>query len=78
MLYADKLSLPDAKLWELKHIKKWDLVFCLYPRTCTISKKLIWFKYCYKGIWLITGPGDPIKETYYIDKHEFILYKLKE
>ena len=78
MLYADKLGLPEAKLWGFKRIKDWKLVFCLYPRTCVFSKKLIWFKYCYKGSLMIAGPGDPIIEIYYVDKHEFILHKLKE
>lgn len=58
------------------HCLGWQLKLSLWPRQCYYTEKRIWFKYAYKGVAMWTGPGDPVYETRWIDRKEFIIQKL--
>ena len=59
------------------HCRGWQLKFCLWPRKCYYTQKNIWLKKAYKGTAMWTGPGDPVFEHRWVDKHEFLIKKLK-
>ena len=63
--------------WGLCRIDNWNLSFCLIPKQCFITNKWIWLKKCYKGTLVITGPGLPVVDNYYLDKSTFIFWNLK-
>lgn len=54
-----------------------QLLFSLWPRKCYYSNKSLWLKqaYCITAMW--TGPGEPVFENRWIDKHEFLIKQLK-
>ena len=56
----------------------WKQHFCLWPRRCISTQQLLWFTMCYQGLRIITGPGEPVEEVYYMHQDEFILWKLKQ
>ena len=68
---------PRAQEWGLFQVNNWHLHFCLWPRTCYLSGKRLWFKKCYRGWRFITGPGTPVFDGYYIEKSEFIFWNLR-
>lgn len=49
----------------------------LWPRRDALSNKLLWLKPAMKGVRIITGPGTPVVETYWVDPEEYLMYKLK-
>ena len=67
---------PRSQNWGLNRIRNWKLHFCLWPRTCFLTRKRLWLTKCYTGMRLISGPGNPIEDIYYIDKNEFIIWNL--
>lgn len=68
---------PPHDDWGLNKVINWRLKLCWLPKTCFLSNKKLWGKRAYCGIRMITGPGTPIFEYYWIDRDEFILWKLK-
>jgi hypothetical protein len=63
--------------WGLNRITGWKLKRCWLPQRCFLTGKKLWSKQAYYGVNVITGPGDPITEPYWVDKHEFILWQIK-
>jgi len=63
--------------WGLGRIRNWKLVLCILPKICFLTGRRLWGKRCYKGTRMITGPGEPVIENYYIDKFEFLIWQLK-
>lgn len=55
----------------------WVMSFCWLPRRCSLSNKLQWLKYAYKGTAMWTGPGTPVYEYMWHDKAEHLIWKLK-
>jgi hypothetical protein len=55
----------------------WQLKFALWPQHCVRSNRLIWLRRAYRGTRVITGPGTPVIEHYWIDRDEFIIWNLK-
>lgn len=55
----------------------WELVFTLWPRSCSQSGKHIWLEWCYKGTVMITGPGDPVFLYRWIRSNEYLLAQIK-
>ncbi len=55
----------------------WYYKFAWWPCRCEISKKRIWLKRAYKGIRMITGPGDPVFIIKWLTKEEFLFQRLK-
>lgn len=58
------------------------LRFCVLPHTCAISKKRMWFKTAYKiqeKYYSVDycNPEHKITYTWWVDKHEYIIAKLK-
>lgn len=49
----------------------------LRPRKCFLSGKDIWFKKCVVVTSMVTGPGDPLFETYWCDAKEFFLNEFR-
>jgi hypothetical protein len=55
----------------------WELSFCLWPKRCYYSKKLLWLELTYKGTAMITGPGEPLFYYRWVDRNEYLLQKIK-
>lgn len=55
----------------------WYEKFAVFPKTCTVTGKQIWFRKGMKGVRMITGPGDPVFIYQWIDKKQFLLEKVK-
>lgn len=66
----------DYYNWLLGRVQQWDLKFSLLPRRCFLSNKWVWMRKAYKGVYYITGPGEPVTFTYWIEKDELLLWKL--
>lgn len=77
MLSLAKLIGDSPDMWGLKKISKWELQFNFLPKRCFLSNKLLWLTYSYKGTYMLTGPGDPFFDDYYIEKSEFIFWNLR-
>lgn len=63
--------------WGLNRAKFWQLKICWLPKTCYLSGRLLWGQRAYHGERWITGPGEPVVEHYWIERDEFLLWKLK-
>jgi hypothetical protein len=66
--------------WEdlgLHKAQGWKLKLCWRPQTCFLTSKQLWGQKAYHGVRIITGPGDPVFEHYWVEKDEFLLSKLK-
>ena len=55
----------------------WRLRFSLWPRRCYYTGKLLWFTLSYKGTAMITGPGEPVFEHRWCERHEYLFLKIK-
>jgi len=55
---------------------QWQLVFSFLPRRCELTRRRMWFEWCYRGFTFITGPGDPVAEYVYLCKDSFIIESL--
>jgi len=64
--------------WSLKQVRNWQLKFCWAPNRCALSGIFLWGRWAYRGIRLITGPGTPVEDVYWIDKNEFTIWQLKK
>jgi hypothetical protein len=73
--WQSQVSLSDD--WGLQKAQDWRLKLCWSPKKCYLSGKDLWGKRAYHGIRTITGPGDPVYEDYWIDRMEFLIWKLK-
>lgn len=76
-MYSDVQQSPLSDDWGLKRAGNWRLQICWLPRKCFISEKPLWGKLAYHGERLITGPGEPVVEHYWLDRNEFIIWNLK-
>lgn len=65
--------------WGLNKAQNWKLKLCwTRPRDCFLTGKPLWGKLAYHGVRVITGPGEPVYEDYWIDRNEFIIWNLKK
>lgn len=53
------------------------LIWCLMPRRCHSTGKLLWLTSAYRTERIWTGPGEPISEYRWYSKNEFLILKLK-
>lgn len=67
----------EYDVWELNRVGQWKLMFSWIPRKCYLSNKQLFAKFAYKGTRIITGPGLPEIEHYWLDKTEFLIWNLK-
>lgn len=56
----------------------WELKLVLWPKQCYITGKKMWLEYAYRGTSVLTGPGDPIIDYRWHDKHEHLIWLLKQ
>jgi hypothetical protein len=68
---------PPSQDWGLIRVTGWELHFCMYPRKCFLTGKLLWLKKCYKGTYSISGWDGPLDTDYYVEKTEFIFWNLR-
>lgn len=68
---------PRSDDWGLNRVNDWKLSLCWVPKDCFLTGQALWGRRAYHGTRLITGPGAPILDHYWIDKTEFIIWKLK-
>ena len=75
---VDKVSQsPLSEDWGLRKAQGWRLKLCWLPKKCYLTGKDLWGKQAYYGERWITGPGEPVMEPYWIDRGEFIIWRLK-
>jgi hypothetical protein len=55
----------------------WKLEFSFLPRRCFYTGKYLWFKRAYLGISMLTGPGEPIFEYRWCERHKYLFLKIK-
>ncbi len=55
----------------------WELTFSFIPRRCFYTGKYLWLKLAYKGTSMVTGPGDPVFEYRWCEKHQYLFLKIK-
>jgi hypothetical protein len=63
--------------WHFYKRAEWKLKFVFFPKKCDLSKKFIWLSFAYRGQSVYTGPGEPITETRWISKKDFLFAKIK-
>lgn len=68
---------PPSEDWGLQRAVGWRLKLCWLPKQCYLTGKKLWGRYAYYGERWITGPGEPVMESYWIEKHQFLLWTLK-
>jgi len=68
---------PRCDDWGLNRVADWKLTRCWFPRECFLTGNRLWGTHAYHGTRLITGPGEPIVDHYWVGKDEFILWKLQ-
>ena len=68
---------PRSEDYGLNRTQRWDLKLCWLPKKCFISGTLLWGKWAYHGTRWIHGPGEPVEQIYWVDKHEFLIWQLK-
>ena len=54
-----------------------ELKWCVWPRRCHVSGKLLWFTQAYHAMYVITCPGDPAVWTRWYSNKEMLILKLK-
>jgi hypothetical protein len=71
----------DSIMWDNDLFKRrcigWQLKYSLIPRKCYYTGKSIWFKLAYQGTAMITGPGEPVFETRWCDREQYLFLKIK-
>jgi hypothetical protein len=67
-------SLSDD--YGLNKARGWKLKLCWLPKKCFLSSKVLWGKNAYHAQRIITGPGDPVIEDYWLEKFEFMKWQL--
>ena len=68
---------PRHEDWGLNKVVDWKLKRCWVPQECFLTGQRLWGKQAYHGTRIITGPGTPVIDHYYVERDEFILWKLK-
>lgn len=56
----------------------WALKFIWFPKTCGITRRMLWLEWAYEGVAVWTGPGEPVYEYRWHDKFEHLIWELKE
>ena len=56
---------------------KFEYVFCAWPRRCYTTGQWLFMETAMRGRRIITGPGEPVIEDRWYNKHEAIIKMLK-
>lgn len=71
----------DSVMWDDDLFNRrcigWGLKFSFIPRRCHYTGKNLWFEWAYKGTSMITGPGEPVFEHRWCQKHQYLFLKIK-
>lgn len=71
----------DTLMWNNETFNRrcigWKLKFCLLPKRCFYTGKYLWFTHAYLGTSMITGPGQPLFEYRWCERHEYLFLKIK-
>lgn len=78
MLDHDTTQATIYKNWSLNLVRDWQLKFCWIPNRCALSGIDLWGRRAYRGTRIISGPGEPVFEVYWIDQNEFVMWQLKK
>lgn len=70
--------MPLDSLFMRSKYLSWEEKFCFLPHRCSLSNRLLWFTKAMKATMTITGPGEPVQLTYWQDKNEHLLWKIKQ
>jgi len=57
---------------------QWEERFCLLPHSCNLTNKILWLTTAMYGVKIITGPGEPLRITYWQGLEEHLMWKLKQ
>lgn len=68
---------PPEDDWGLNRVSDWSLKFCWLPKECFLTGKRLWGVDAYHGTRIITGPGEPVIDHFWVERNEFIIWKLK-
>lgn len=68
---------PPSEDWGLSRASHWKLKFCWLPKKCFLTDKSLWGRLAYHGERWITGPGEPVVKHYWVNRDEFIIWRLK-
>lgn len=67
---------PRSEDWGLNKAYGWKLKRCWRPHTCFLTGKQLWGRRAYHATRMVTGPGTPVFEDYWIEKYQFLLWRL--
>jgi hypothetical protein len=78
MLYTDSdvMGAPREEDWGLNKVQNWEYKLCWRPQTCFLTGKQLWAKRAYHGVRIISGPGEPVYEDYWVCRNEFLIWRL--
>jgi hypothetical protein len=76
MPIPDKVLSDNEWMFVKRRIGK-QYKISLLPRKCFLSGRSIWFKRSIVTTSMITGPGDPVIETFWCDPTEFLMFEIK-
>ena len=62
----------------LRRVQNWRFLRTWLPRRCFISNQQLWLRKAYVGYHIITGPGEPIINYYWLSPEEFVVWQLKQ
>jgi hypothetical protein len=68
---------PPSEDWGLRCAKDWQLKFCWTPNRCALSGIDLWGRRAYRGAIWRHSSGTPVKDVYWVDRDEFIMWRLK-
>ena len=54
----------------------WEVHFCITPRRCLFTNRILWLRKCYRGRRVVSGPGGDA-EFYYASTSGWLLWALK-
>ena len=69
---------PLEEDWGLNKVQNWKLKLCWLRQTCFLTGKQLWGRRAYHGVRMITGPGEPVYDHYWIDRNQFVIWNLKK
>jgi hypothetical protein len=76
MLSPEALDYQDFINPYLK-LATWGLHFCIIPRKCILTNKIIWLKDCYRGVRSVPGPRQTTQDIFYMSTEEFLMWSIK-
>jgi hypothetical protein len=67
---------PPEQDLGLNKVINWKYKLCWRPNTCFLTGKQLLFKWAYHGTRIITRPGSPVLEDYWVDRDKFLIWNL--